>query len=70
MIAEHTLERLASGHTHLMLRFSFRGILAPLVGRLNRSFVNSYIATEAESLRRASETSSPTTQGTAAEPGG
>ena len=36
MVAEHALERLPSGHVGLTLRFSFGGLLGPLVGWLER----------------------------------
>lgn len=52
MIADHTVERVASGHTGLTLSFSFKGVLGPVVGRLYKNLVESYLATEATSLRR------------------
>ena len=52
MLAEHTLESTTSGRLALTLGFSFQGVLGGLVGRLNRKLVESYLATEAASLRR------------------
>jgi hypothetical protein len=52
MLADHVVARQASGQTGVTLSFSFRGLLGPLVGRLNRKLVESYLATEAASLRR------------------
>lgn len=52
MIAEHTLQRSAAGRTELTLRFSFRGVLGAIFGRLSKSLVEGYLATEAVSLRR------------------
>jgi hypothetical protein len=55
MLAGHSVESLPSGDTRLELRFSFGGLLGPIVGRLNRRIVESYIATEAASLCRSVE---------------
>jgi carbon monoxide dehydrogenase subunit G len=52
MRADHEVERLPSGESRLTLRFSFEGLLGGLVGRLYRKLVRSYLATEAECLRR------------------
>ena len=55
MIAEHILERTASGRTGLTLTFSFQGVLGPLIGWSYRKLVQSYLDTEADSLRRHAE---------------
>lgn len=55
MIADHSIERVSSGLAAVTLRFSFEGWLGPLVGRLNRKLVQSYLATEAACLRSAVE---------------
>jgi hypothetical protein len=59
MVADHILERRPSGETALTLRFSFDGWLGPLVGRLYRKLVRSYLATEAACLRTVVEKSLP-----------
>jgi hypothetical protein len=58
MTADHVLERTAPGETDLTLAFSFAGPLGGLVGRLTGRLVQSYLDTEAASLRRFTESGS------------
>jgi uncharacterized membrane protein len=54
MKADHVIE--AHGHTSLvLLSFDFSGLLAPLVSRLYGNLVRHYIDTEAQGLKRRSE---------------
>src|SRR5215468_4254832 len=55
MTADHVLARSAPGETDLTLAFSFAGPLGGLVGRMTGRLVQSYLDTEAASLRRVSE---------------
>ena len=61
MTADHVLARTAPGGTDLTLAFSFAGPLGGLVGRMTGRLVQSYLDTEATSLRRCSEGSAPET---------
>jgi len=51
MTADHVLARTAPGETELTLGFSFAGLLGGLVGRMTGRLVQSYLDTEAASLR-------------------
>jgi len=51
MVAEHTIEERSPGSSNVNLRFSFTGVLGPLIGRLFRSVTQQYLAQEAASLR-------------------
>jgi len=55
MTADHVLARTAPGETDLTLAFVFAGPLGGLVGRLTGRLVQSYLDTEAASLRRCAE---------------
>ena len=52
MRAEHTLKSIGANQIELALKFSFQGLLGELIGRLYRGTVQSYIATEAQSLKK------------------
>jgi hypothetical protein len=52
MVADHVLDPLPEGDSRLTLSFGFRGLLGAIVGPLFRRRVESYISTEAASLRR------------------
>lgn len=51
MVAEHTLTA-AANQTALVLKFSFGGALGFLVGKMYKSLIEDYLATEAASLRK------------------
>lgn len=51
MIAEHTLRAEDAGTTRLELRFTFTGLLGPIVGALARRVVIDYLSTEAAKLK-------------------
>lgn len=55
MVAEHTVRETGHGTSAAVLRFSFSGLLGGLIGRLFRSITESYLATEAASLKRRAE---------------
>jgi hypothetical protein len=59
MTAGHTLVRTAPARTELTLAFSFEGWLGGLVGRMTGRLVQSYLDTEAVSLRRDAEGEAP-----------
>ena len=52
MVAEHNLKPITSNQIELTLKFAFQGWLGELVGRLYRTTVEAYIATEAQSLKK------------------
>jgi hypothetical protein len=52
MRAEHTLKPTGTNQTELSLMFSFQGLLGEIVGRIYRETVQSYITTEALSLKK------------------
>lgn len=52
MVAEHLIEAVASGRTQVHLSFAFRGLLGAVLGRISKALVESYLATEATSLRK------------------
>jgi hypothetical protein len=51
MVAEHTIEESLPGKCNVTLRFSFTGLLGPLLGRLFRSVTQQFLAQEAASLK-------------------
>jgi hypothetical protein len=51
MVAEHMLKPINANQTELTLTFTFLGWLGRIAGRLSRNTVESYIATEAQSLK-------------------
>lgn len=55
MVAEHTVDERAPGVSTVALRFSFNGLLAPVVGRLFGSLTQSYLVREAASLKQRAE---------------
>ena len=52
MIGEHRLKPVNTNQTELSLGFAFQGWFGEIIGRLYRKTVESYIATEAESLKQ------------------
>ncbi len=52
MIAEHIIKSVNANQTEVKLTFAFHGILGELIGRMYRSTVESYLATEAQSLKK------------------
>lgn len=52
MVAEHTVTESLPGASDVQLRFSFSGLLGPLIGRLFRSVTERYLAQEAAALKR------------------
>ena len=51
VVADHVIEEPSPGNSHVVLRVSFSGLLAPLVGRLTRSVTERYLAQEAAALK-------------------
>jgi uncharacterized membrane protein len=51
MIAGHTLKPTGASQNELTLTFLFQGALGAIIGRLYRNTVESYLATEAKSLK-------------------
>ena len=51
---EHSVEPLGPG-TRAMLRLTYEGVLARLMGRLTRGITNRYLGLEASGLKRRSE---------------
>lgn len=52
MVAEHMLKPVSANETQLTLTFSFHGFLGRIIGSLYRTTVESYVATEAQSLKK------------------
>ena len=52
MTGGHTLKSTGANQNELILTFSFQGLIGEIVGRLYRKTVESYIATEAQSLKK------------------
>ena len=52
MVAEHMLKQVSADQTQLTLTFTFKGWLGRIMGNLYRSTVESYIAIEAQSLKK------------------
>ena len=52
MVAEHMLKPISAEQTELTLTFTFLGWLGRIIGNIYRSTVESYIATEAQSLKK------------------
>lgn len=55
MVAEHSIEESSHGNCRVTLRYSFSGLLGPLVGRLSRSITERYLAQEMASLKLKAE---------------
>ncbi len=52
MLAEHHVRAVNANQTEVTLSFAFQGFLGEIMGRLYRNMVESYIATEAQSLKK------------------
>jgi len=52
MVAEHTVHATSSNQADVTLKFAFQGFLGEIIGKLYRKTVESYIATEAQSLKK------------------
>jgi len=52
MIAEHTVRAVSANQTDVTLSFAFHGFLGEIIGRMYRNTVESYIQTEAQSLKK------------------
>src|SRR5258706_3040093 len=52
MLAEHTLKPINASQTELTLKFAFQGWLGEIIGRMYRKISESYLATEAQSLKK------------------
>jgi uncharacterized protein YndB with AHSA1/START domain len=59
MTADHSVDVIADRASKLTLRFTFGGLLGAIVGPMNRRMVESYMAQEAESLRKRLEAPDP-----------
>ena len=57
MLAEHIVRTVSADQTEVTLSFAFQGFLGEIMGRLYRNLVESYIATEAQSLKKRVENS-------------
>ncbi|MBI5823243.1 MAG: SRPBCC family protein [Chloroflexi bacterium] len=57
MVAEHILSAKGANQTELTLTFSFLGFLGSIIGKLMSKTVESYVTTEAQSLKKRVETS-------------
>ena len=57
MVAEHMIRVVSATQTEVTLSFAFQGFLGEIMGRLYRNMVESYIATEAQSLKKRVENS-------------
>ena len=57
MLAEHIVRTVSTNQTEVTLSFAFQGFLGEIMGRLYRNLVESYIATEAQSLKKRVENS-------------
>ena len=55
MLGDHILRPIDPNQTELSLKFGFQGWFGEIVGRLYRQTVESYIATEAQSLKKHTE---------------
>jgi hypothetical protein len=51
MVADHTIEEGSPGKSHVILRFSFTGLLGAPIGWLFRSVTERYLAQEVASLK-------------------
>ena len=52
MMGEHTLKPVNTNQTELSLKFVFQGWLGAIIGRLYRKTVETYVRTEAQSLKQ------------------
>jgi len=57
MVADHVVSGDSSGRSDVVLRFSFGGLLGPLVGAVYGSITRRYVETEAATLKQKLETS-------------
>ena len=57
MLAEHIVRAISATQTEVTLSFAFQGFLGEIMGRLYRNLVESYIATEAQALKKRVENS-------------
>jgi hypothetical protein len=57
MVAEHILASKSANQTELTLTFAFNGWLGKLIGRMYGKTAESYIQTEAQSLKKLVENS-------------
>jgi len=55
MIAKHTVRAISSNQADLTLKFAFQGFFGEIIGRMYGKLVESYIATEAQSLKKCVE---------------
>lgn len=53
--AGHEITELGEGRCRLDLSLDMRGLLVPVVARLSKGLIERYMATEAESIKRAAE---------------
>jgi uncharacterized membrane protein len=54
-VAGHRVESLGNARSRLTLTLEMSGLLVPIFGRMFKGLTNRYMATEAESLKRAAE---------------
>jgi uncharacterized membrane protein len=54
-VAGHRVEALGEGRARLTLTLDMRGVLIPVMALFYRGLTNSYVAREAEGMKRASE---------------
>jgi hypothetical protein len=52
MIADHLLKPIGANQTEVLLKFDFQGMLGEIIGRLYRKTSESYLVTEAQSLKK------------------
>ena len=52
MIAEHIVRAVSANQAEVTLKFAFQGFFGEIIGKLYRNTVESYIATEAQSLKK------------------
>ncbi len=52
MVADHILKPVTANQTEVTLTFAFQGFLGEIIGRMYRATVESYIVTEAQSLKK------------------
>lgn len=54
-VAGHRVEALDEGRSRLALSLDMRGLLVPVVALFSKSMIHRYMATEAQGIKRASE---------------
>lgn len=52
MVAEHTLKSIATNQSELTLTFTFQGFLGEIAGRIYGEISDTYIKTEAQTLKK------------------